>query len=121
MMKRTLFILLLILGLMLVACGGAEEPTEAPAVDPTEAPAEEPTEEPAEAPAEEPTEEPAEEPTEEPAEEPTEEPAEEEAMVPNVLNVAGTANVTTWDPVKSFPLKPVTWPTSMKRFCELTR
>ncbi len=101
-MKRTLFILMLVLGLMLVACGGDEEPTEAPAVEPTEEPAEEPAEEPTEEPAEEPTEEPAEEPTEEPAEEPTEEPAEEEAMVPNVLNVAGTANITTWDPIKSF-------------------
>jgi peptide/nickel transport system substrate-binding protein len=100
MMKRSLFILLLILGLVLVACGGdEEEPTEAPAPEPTSAPAEEPTEEPAE----EPTEEPAEEPTEEPAEEPTEEPAaEEESMAPNVLNVAATANVTTWDPIKSF-------------------
>jgi peptide/nickel transport system substrate-binding protein len=105
-MKRSLLILLLILGLVLVACGGdEEEPTTAP--EPTEAPAEEPaeepTEEPAEEPAEEPTEEPAEEPTEEPAEEPTEEPAaEEETMAPNVLNVAGTANITTWDPIKSF-------------------
>lgn len=104
-MKRTLFILLLAMGLVLVACGGAEEPTEAPAVEPTEVPAEEPTE----APAEEPTEAPAEEPTAEPTEEEmaeeeaTQEPeAEEEAMVPNVLNVAGTANVTTWDPIKSF-------------------
>jgi peptide/nickel transport system substrate-binding protein len=104
MMKRTLLILLLAMGLVLVACGGAEEPTEVPAAEPTEAPAEEPTE----APAEEPTEGPAEEPTVEPTEEEmveeaTQEPeAEEEAMVPNVLNVAGTANVTTWDPIKSF-------------------
>ena len=91
-MKRRKSLLLLItlltvMGLLLVACGGAEEePAEAP--EPTEAPAEEepaeeepteapePTEEPAE---EEPTEapEPTEEPTEEPAEEPTEEPEPE--------------------------------------------
>jgi peptide/nickel transport system substrate-binding protein len=106
MMKRTLFVLFMILGLLLVACGGqAEEATEAPAEEPTQAPAEEPTEapaeEPTEAPAEEPTEAPAEEPTEAPAEEPTEAP-EEEPMAPNVLNVAGTANITTWDPIASF-------------------
>jgi len=55
-MKRFLpvFILLLILSLTIVACGGDEEepaaeaPTEAPAEEPTEAPAEEPTEAPAE-------------------------------------------------------------------------
>jgi peptide/nickel transport system substrate-binding protein len=58
-------------------------------------------EEPAEEPAEEPTEEPTEEPAEEPTEEPAEEPAEESA-VPNVLKVATTANITTWDPIKSF-------------------
>lgn len=55
-MKRFLpvFILLLILSLTIVACGGDEEepaaeaPTEVPAEEPTEAPAEEPTEAPAE-------------------------------------------------------------------------
>ena len=55
-MKRFLpvIILLLILSLTIVACGGDEEepaaeaPTEAPAEEPTEAPAEEPTEAPAE-------------------------------------------------------------------------
>jgi branched-chain amino acid transport system substrate-binding protein len=83
-MKRYLAILsiFLIAAMLLVACGGAEEPTatpepeEAPA-EPTEAPVEEPTEEPMEEPTEEPTEEPMEEPTEEPMEEPTEEPMEE--------------------------------------------
>jgi peptide/nickel transport system substrate-binding protein len=106
MMKRSLFILLLIMGLLLVACGGGEEepPTEAPAAEPTEAVVEEATQE--EAPMEEPTAAPMEEPTEAPMEEPTEVPMEEapaeEAAGPNVLNVAATANVTTWDPVKSF-------------------
>jgi ABC-type branched-subunit amino acid transport system substrate-binding protein len=58
-MRRILYTALLsLLALGLVACGGAQEPTEAPA-EPTEAPAEEePTEEPME---EEPTEEPMEE------------------------------------------------------------
>ena len=69
-MKKNLFLfltLLLIGGLLLVACGGTEEdPTEVP----TEVPVEEPVEEPTEAPVEEPTEEPVEEPTEEPMEEP---------------------------------------------------
>ncbi|MCB0011823.1 MAG: extracellular solute-binding protein [Anaerolineales bacterium] len=74
----TLITLLLMAGLLLVACGGetAEEPTEAPA--PTEA-ADEEMEEPTEEPAVEPTEAPAEEPTEEAAAEPTEEPTEEAA------------------------------------------
>lgn len=56
---------LLVLGLLLAACGGgAAEPTEAPEVEATEAPVEEPTE----APVEEPTEAPVEEPTEAPVE-----------------------------------------------------
>jgi maltose-binding protein MalE len=80
-MKKNLFLfftLLLIGGLLLVACGGAEEePTEVPTEVPVEEPAEEPAEEPVEEPVEEPTEEPVEEPTEEPVEEPVEEPAEE--------------------------------------------
>ncbi|MFW6062814.1 MAG: ATP-dependent Zn protease, partial [Chloroflexota bacterium] len=55
-MKRFLYLVLLILLTVgLVACGGTAEPTEAPAA---EEPAEEPVEEPEE-------EEPAEEPTEE--------------------------------------------------------
>lgn len=73
MHRSKLLIVLLIAGLILVACGGAQ-PTEAPA-EPTEAPTEapEPTEEPEQE--AEPTEEPA--PTEEPEAEPTEEPTEE--------------------------------------------
>ena len=61
MTKKLVFLLsLMLVGVLaLAACGGAEEPTEAPAV-----------EEPAEEPMEEPTEEPMEEPTEEPMEEP---------------------------------------------------
>jgi arabinogalactan oligomer/maltooligosaccharide transport system substrate-binding protein len=73
-MKKNIFLflsLMLIGALLLVACGGEEEPTEVP---PTEEVVEAPTEEPAV----EPTEEPMEEPTEEPMEEPTEEPAAEE-------------------------------------------
>lgn len=83
---------LLILALIIVACGGgtppaAEQPAEEPAVEEPAVEEPEPTEEPAveeeevseEEPAEEPTEAPAEEPTEAPAEEPTEETAEEPA------------------------------------------
>jgi maltose-binding protein MalE len=77
---------LLVVGmLVLVACGGAEEPTAAPAEEPTEAPVEAPTEEPAEEPTEAPTEEPTEEPAEEPTEEPVEEPTEEVAEEPEVF------------------------------------
>ena len=57
MSKKILLTLLLIFAMVLVACGGDEEPTEEPA-----APAEQATEAPAEQPAEEPTEAPAEEP-----------------------------------------------------------
>jgi branched-chain amino acid transport system substrate-binding protein len=74
-MKRCFVLLtvILIAGLLLVACGGEEptpEPTSVPAVEPTEAPTEEPTPEPTEAPTEVPTPEPTEEPTAEPTEEP---------------------------------------------------
>jgi ABC-type branched-subunit amino acid transport system substrate-binding protein len=82
-MKRYIVFLslLLVAGLLLVACGAEDptatpEPTEAPA-EPTEEPTPEPTPEPVEEPTEEPTPEPTEEPTEEPMEEPTEEPTEE--------------------------------------------
>ncbi|MFN2304376.1 MAG: ABC transporter substrate-binding protein, partial [Anaerolineales bacterium] len=89
-MKKSLFFLtalVLVLGLVLTACGGAA--TEAPAVEepaveepvaeePTEAPMEEPTEAPA-------VEEPTEAPMEEPTEVPTEEPMVEEAVDPNAL------------------------------------
>jgi hypothetical protein len=63
--------LLVIFGMLLVACGGDEEPAEEPAVE--EPAAEEPAEE---------AEEPA---AEEPAEEEAEEPAEEEAMDEKVV------------------------------------
>lgn len=88
-MKKSVLSLLLVLllGLVLVACGGqnagnenataAVEEVVEPAEEPTEAPMEEPTEEPTEEPMEEPTEEPMEEPTEEATEEPAEEPTEE--------------------------------------------
>jgi branched-chain amino acid transport system substrate-binding protein len=76
-MKRylTFLGLVLIVALVLAACGGAE-PTATPVPEPEEEVSEP---EPTEAPAEEPTEEPVEKPTEEPAEEPTEEPVEEPA------------------------------------------
>ena len=54
-MKRTLFsivALLVVLSMLLAACGSTPEPTEAPEVQPTEAPAAEPTEAEAEEPAE---------------------------------------------------------------------
>ncbi|MFW6068406.1 MAG: ABC transporter substrate-binding protein [Chloroflexota bacterium] len=80
--------LLVVMALIIVACGG-ETPTEAPLEEPTEPAVEEPVEEPTEEPvAEEPTEEPMEEePTEEPMEEeePTEEPMEEEAAAGEVV------------------------------------
>lgn len=109
-MKRLALVVLLLAALLLAACGGGGQPaqeTEAPAEAPAqeaaptaEAPAEE-----AAAPAEEPTAEaPAEEPTAEPPAEETEAPTEEPAVDagPNVLKVASTANITTWDPIKSF-------------------
>jgi len=70
-MRKSILLLLsmfVILGLLLAACGGSEEPAA-------------PVEEPAEQPAEEPADEPAEEPADEPAEEPMDEEAmDEEAM-----------------------------------------
>ena len=54
-MKRTLFsivALLVVMSMLLAACGSTPEPTEAPEVQPTEAPAAEPTEAEAEEPAE---------------------------------------------------------------------
>ncbi|MCI0395941.1 MAG: substrate-binding domain-containing protein [Chloroflexi bacterium] len=78
--RRTLLSLLsLLLVLVLVACGGAQEATEEPTQAPaeTEAAPEETAEEPTEEAVEEPTEEAMEEPTEEAMEEPTEEPAAE--------------------------------------------
>lgn len=70
-------LLVLVLGLALAACGGAETPEPTTAVEDVA----EPTPEPTEAPTEEPTEvveEPTAEPTEAMEEEPTEEPEEEE-------------------------------------------
>lgn len=105
MMKRLILILLLILGLMLVACGGADSGSEEESASSSETTTEEDT--PAETPAEEVTAPEETEVEEEPMEEeeaPAEEAAVEEAdsSVPNVLKVASTANVTTWDPIKSF-------------------
>jgi arabinogalactan oligomer / maltooligosaccharide transport system substrate-binding protein len=86
-----LVILMLLASLALVACGGATETAEEPAVPAaTEAaPVEEP------APVEEvaPTEEPMEEPTEEPMEEPTEEPMEEPTAEPVAVEPAGTLRI----------------------------
>lgn len=82
-MKRLLpfLLIILIIALVLAACGGEEatatpepEPTEAPASEATEEPAPEPTEEPAPEPTEEPEPTAEPEPTEEPEPEPTEEP-----------------------------------------------
>ncbi len=91
----TLLVMLLLGAFVLVACGGAEEPTaepEAPAEE-AEAPAEEPMEEEAEEPMEEPTEEPMEEEAEEPMEEATEEP-EEEAAAPEATLIIMADEVT---------------------------
>jgi peptide/nickel transport system substrate-binding protein len=82
----------LVVAVMLLAsaCGGGEEPpTTAPEEPAAHAEPAEPTE--AEAPAEEPA-----------APEPTEAPTVEEPAAPHVLKVANTANITTWDPIKSF-------------------
>ncbi len=90
-----LFTALIILGLVLAACSPAAPEPAAPEAEVEEAaPAE--VEEPA-------PEEAAEAEPEKEAEEPEPEPEEPEApMVPNVLKVANTANITTWDPIKSF-------------------
>jgi ABC-type transport system substrate-binding protein len=86
--KSIIWSLILIFMLALSACGGS-----APALAPAPAEESQPAEEEAA-----PTQEAA---VEEAAiEAPTEESAQ--AAVPNVLKVAATANVTTWDPVKSF-------------------
>lgn len=90
--KWTLFVaVFLILALFLGACQSSAPATEeAQPVDTGE------TAPPDEA---EPGEEVVEpEPTEEPVVEPTEEPA----AVPNVLKIADTASITTWDPIASF-------------------
>ncbi|MDT8307595.1 MAG: ABC transporter substrate-binding protein [Anaerolineae bacterium] len=96
-MKNSLLglLIILLLALALVACGGQNTTNEAPttAVDevaePVEEPVEEPTEEPTEEPVEEPTEEPAEEAAEEPTEEPVDEPTEEAAEEPAEEEAAG--------------------------------
>ncbi|MEJ2758256.1 MAG: ABC transporter substrate-binding protein [Anaerolineales bacterium] len=56
---KGLFFILVVLSLLLSACGSAAEPTEEPMAEPTEAPVEEPTEAPMEEPTEAPMEEPA--------------------------------------------------------------
>ena len=96
MKSRIIYLVLaafLVFSLVLAACSPSAPATEAPAATEEEAaPPEEPTQ-PAEP-------EPVE--TEAPTEEVVEEPPTEEPMVPNVLKVANTANITTWDPIKSF-------------------
>ncbi len=82
--------LLVVVTLIASACGNGETPASAP--EEPAAPSE-PAAPEAEAPAE-----PAEQPTEAPAEEP----AAEAPAAPHVLKVANTANITTWDPIKSF-------------------
>jgi trehalose/maltose transport system substrate-binding protein len=86
-MKRfTILSLLVVLALVMAACGAPATPAE-PAAQPTEAPAEAPVEAPVEA-----TEAPAEAPTEAPAEEPTAAPAEEEPAAGEVtITVAAGA------------------------------
>jgi ABC-type amino acid transport substrate-binding protein len=86
-MKRNLFSLLILLSLLLAACGGAATPTAAP---PTEAPAIQPTAVPTEAPPPEPTAEPTAippEPTPEPTAVPQETEAPAEAGVPRTLRL----------------------------------
>ncbi len=95
MKKRSLFpllILLVLASLLVAACTNAPE-TPAPAADNGTTEESAPADSGEEAPADE---EPA---PEEPAEE---EPAPEEPAVPNVLKVANTATITTWDPIGSF-------------------
>ena len=92
--------MLLLLALVLGACGSSQPAaTQAPAEQPaaTTAPAEQPTQPPAAQPTEEKAQE---EPTQAP--EPTEAPQEEAETGPKVLKIANTANITTWDPIKSF-------------------
>jgi len=107
MKKRTLIALLLILALMLAACGGSDADSEEasspaePAVEEA-APVEETVAEEEMAEEEAPAEEAEEAPAEEPAEEAPAEESEADSGMPNVLKVASTANVTTWDPIKSF-------------------
>lgn len=81
--KWTLISLLTIVGLMVAACGGAATPA-APAA--TEAATSAPSDTAAPPATDAPT-----------AEPPTDAPA-----APHVLKVATTANITTWDPIKSF-------------------
>lgn len=87
--RKSLIILLTLLTSMVLAACSAAPTTEAPTTNDNE-------EEPAE------TEDAAEEAeeTEAPAEE--EQPTESAPAEPNVLTVATTANITTWDPVASF-------------------
>ena len=78
-------IFLVVLALIVSACAGPTTPEAMPEPADTQAPT--PTEAPLK----------TESPTEPPPPPPT-----EEVVAPNVLKVAATANITTWDPVKSF-------------------
>ena len=78
--KPLILISILILSLLLAACGGAA--TEAPAVEPTEAPVAAPTEAPVAEPTDAPTAEPTAAPTEAPAAAPDESPLPEPTAEP---------------------------------------
>jgi peptide/nickel transport system substrate-binding protein len=95
-MKRTIVFLFTcsLLVLLLIACGGTETPAAPPAQPEQPAAADTTADSPATA---------VTEPESEEAEpEPEPEPAAEEQAALRVLRVAATANVTTWDPIRSF-------------------